>query len=268
MLLSEIIETLEREFPGDTILDGDRTGLQLGRSLPQVSKILTAYELTDEVADEAKNAGVELIISFHPLIYFPLRSIQDEERVGKILRKLILSDIALYVIHTNFDTHRLGTNNIIADKLNLSDRRMLAKSDQGKNNAIGIVGNLPESLTTDELAKLLSEIFSASLKFTNGKSDIINSVAIVGGSGSSFLDNALNSGADAYITADLTYHLFHAVKGKMALFDIGHYEMEQFNSAKMFEIISNLFEKMNLKITLSSINTNPVNYFYIQNRNN
>lgn len=260
MQINEIVNILNKEFSPDSALTDDRIGLQVSSVSADVERILTVYELTDEVIDEATSKEIDLIIAFHPLIFFPLTNVNDEERVGRIIRKLIINDISLFVIHTNFDTHKFGTNAIIADKLNLLEREILVPSKQGLNNAIGIIGKLEKTISTSEFAETLSKIFNSPVKYCNGKSNDISKVAVLGGSGSSFLKNVMNSTADAYITADLSYHLFHQAMGRIALFDVGHYEMEQFNSSVMQNIISNLLKDSDITVINSEVNTNPVRY--------
>lgn len=261
MLLSEIISILNHEFPPGSILDGDRTGLQISGSDSVISRIMTAYELTDDVIDFAVLNEIELIVAFHPLIYFPLQQLNDEERVGRITRKLIKNDISLFVIHTNFDTHSLGTNFLIAEKLGLAERSIFVPPSEGLNNGIGIKGKLATEIDHNTLAEILNKEFKSPVKYCKGKSDMISTIAVLGGSGSSFLKNALTCGVDCYITADLTYHHFHSAKGHLSLFDIGHYEMEQFNSLQMKIILENLFSGQDIEIINCDIITNPVNYY-------
>lgn len=260
MQINEIIDKLIAEFPSDTILDGDRIGLQVSSTSPDIKHVLVAYELTDEVVVEAVNNNADMIISFHPLIYYPLSNITDDDRVGRIVRQLVLNDIALYVIHTNFDTHTDGTNSIIADKLKLLNRDIFVKSDDSINNSIGIIGNLSNSFSSSELAELLSGVFNSHIRYCFGRTEKILRIAVLGGSGSSFVKNALKADIDAYITADISYHTFHQCKGRLALFDVGHYEMEQFNSLKMNSIISNLFSDEDITFLNSKTITNPVKY--------
>lgn len=261
MQLKDFLDILNNEFPAVSVLDGDKVGLQVKGGSDTLSSVLIAYELTDSVLNEAISVKAELIVVFHPLIFLPLNSISDEERVGGLVRKLIIGNISLFVIHTNFDTHPNGSNNLIADKLNLLDRSVLVQGSPEKKNSIGVIGYFKEVISNKELAGILNTTFTSPVRYCEGKSEFVKSVAVLGGSGSSFLDDAIKSGADAFITADLSYHQFHHAKGRISLFDIGHYEMEQFNHIHMTEIISKKAENLNLKIIQSKVITNPVNYF-------
>lgn len=265
MQLNDFLNILNDEFPVVSVLDGDKVGLQVKGSSDTLSNVLIAYELTESVLNEAISVNAELIVVFHPLIFHPLNSINDEDRVGGLVRKLIISNISLFVIHTNFDTHPNGANNLIADKLGLLNRSILVQGSPEKKNSIGIIGYFKEVISNNGLAELLNVTFNSPVRYCQGKSEFVKSVAVLGGSGSSFLGDAIKSGADAFITADLSYHQFHHAKGRISLFDIGHYEMEQFNHIHMAEIIFRNVENFKINIIQSKVITNPVSYYSEKN---
>ena len=87
----------------------------------------------------------------------------------------------------------------------------------------------------------------------------VKKVAILGGSGSFAIKNAIAAGADVFLTADLKYHQFYEAENKLLLADIGHFESERFTKN---HIVAYLTEKIsNFAIILSQENTNPVKYF-------
>jgi dinuclear metal center YbgI/SA1388 family protein len=261
MKIIDFINELNLEFPSANALSGDRIGLQIKGDNPELTSVLFAYELNDDVIIEAVINKSELIVTFHPLIYNPLTSVTDDERVGHLVRNLVKNNISLYVIHTNFDTHSEGTNKILANILELKNVRYLQKIDSETAFGMGIVGEFESAMNISEFINLISTRLNSPVKFNRGKNNLVHKVAIVGGSGSSFLADAIYSGADAFITADLSYHNFHFAEGKIVLVDVGHYEMEQFNHKKMAEIVSQKCSQYEIKIMKSQILTNPVNYY-------
>ena len=78
---------------------------------------------------------------------------------------------------------------------------------------------------------------------------LVKRVALCGGSGSEFIGDALASGADIYLTADLKYHDFQRTDGHMVLADIGHYESEQFAKRIIFRVISRKFCNFAVRIS-------------------
>ena len=84
-------------------------------------------------------------------------------------------------------------------------------------------------------------------------------VAVCGGSGSFLLSNAISKKADIFITSDFKYHQFFEANNQILIADIGHYESEQFTIDLIGDILMKKFT--NFAIRLTSINTNPINYF-------
>jgi len=124
---------------------------------------------------------------------------------------------------------------------------------------MGVVGNLDVETPPDDFLEMLSETLGlGGLRYGRSKAKSIKRVALCGGSGSSLIDAAISSGADAYITGDIKYHSFLEAEGNILLADIGHYESEKFSLEILYEIITKKFPKF--AVRFSKINTNPVNY--------
>ena len=112
---NEIIQLFEQFAPKHLALDGDKIGLLIGTLNKPVKNILIALDVTDEVVDEAIEKNVQLIISHHPLIYHPLKTIRTEDAYGNIITKLIKHDIAVYAAHTNLDIADGGVNDMLCE---------------------------------------------------------------------------------------------------------------------------------------------------------
>lgn len=124
----------------------------------------------------------------------------------------------------------------------------------------GMIGELETGMNEDDfLGHVKKSLLSVCLKHTKKSGKTIKKVAICGGSGRFLLKNAINSGADAFITSDFKYHEFFDAENKLLLIDAGHFETEQFTPEIFYEIIQNKFPTF--AIRLSKTNTNPVNYF-------
>lgn len=124
----------------------------------------------------------------------------------------------------------------------------------------GMVGELKEPLSEDSFMQVVKETFRVPvIKHTQKTGKSIKKVAVCGGSGRFLLKKAIQSGADAYITADFKYHEYFEVEGKLLLIDVGHFESEQFTPEIFYEIIKKKFPTF--AVRLSETNTNPINYF-------
>lgn len=264
MKLSQLERILSELFPLKNALKDDRTGLQLNCGKSDIFSIHIAYELNNDVVNECIESGCQLLLVFHPLIYRPLKSIDLNDRVGELLIKLIKNDISLYVVHTIYDTNPNGTNNLIAEKFGLQKISNLIDLFPENDVGMGFVGEFNEEIDVFDLLKKCRIIFNSPIRYTLGSKKFIKKVAIIGGSGSSFADEVFESGIDAFITSDNTYHTFHRFKEKIALIDPGHYEMEQFVVDGLYQFIIQSGLLKDIKISKSFINTNPIKY-YVEN---
>ncbi len=123
----------------------------------------------------------------------------------------------------------------------------------------GCVGELVESVDEKHFLEKLSLIFSSEgIKYSKSAGKKINKVALCGGSGSGFLKEAIASGADTFVTADIKYHTYFDAEDKLLLVDAGHYESEKFAIEVLNDFITKKFPKF--AVRFSEVNTNPINY--------
>ena len=123
----------------------------------------------------------------------------------------------------------------------------------------GVVGELEE--VEDELAFLnrIKHIFGVhTIRHTNLLNKKIKRVALCGGSGSSFLSDAISADADVYISGDFKYHEFFDAENRILIADIGHFESEQFTKDIFYEIITKKIPTFAVQISDSK--TTPINY--------
>jgi dinuclear metal center YbgI/SA1388 family protein len=124
---------------------------------------------------------------------------------------------------------------------------------------LGCVGDLKEGVDEKHFLETLSVIFSSEgIKFSKPLAKKIQKVALCGGAGSGFLKEAIASGADAFVTADIKYHTFFDADGKLLIVDIGHFESEKFATEVLNDLITKKFPKF--AVRFSEVNTNPINY--------
>jgi dinuclear metal center YbgI/SA1388 family protein len=124
---------------------------------------------------------------------------------------------------------------------------------------IGMIGELDkEKSETDFLNFLKTTMHAKGIRHSKLRGKPIKKVAVLGGSGSFAINNAIGKGADIYVTADIKYHEFYKAEGKLIIADIGHFESEQFTKDLLVEILTKKFP--NFAIILSQKNTNPIYY--------
>lgn len=121
-----IVRLFEGWVPPHLAVKDDRIGLQVGTLRKEVKKVMLALDVTPEVAEEAVRQHVDLIIAHHAVIFQPLKTLRTDTQKGRLYEKLIKHDVAVYIAHTNWDIAPGGVNDVLAEKLDLRERRVLA----------------------------------------------------------------------------------------------------------------------------------------------
>ena len=168
MKIREIIDALE-DFAPLALQDGfDNAGLQIG--LPEdvdAAGVLLSLDVTEQVIDEAINRGCNMVISHHPLLFHPLKSISGKNYVERCIIKAIRNGIVVYAAHTNLDNALNGVNYKIAEKLNLHDLNWLEQKEN-MNAGSGVVGVLDSPMSKDQFVSFVKKTFSVPcVRFNN-----------------------------------------------------------------------------------------------------
>lgn len=116
-----VIQYMEQLAPKHVAEEGDKIGLQLGSLHKEITGVLIALDVNDEVVEEAIARGCNLIIAHHAIIFRPLQQLQTDTPMGRIYEKLIKNDIAVYISHTNLDITDGGMNDWMAEALGIEN---------------------------------------------------------------------------------------------------------------------------------------------------
>jgi len=253
MIAKNLIAYLEEHYPRNLAYDWDNVGLQVGSASQEVKRVLVTLDVTLEVINEAIQMEASMIIAHHPMIFRPIKDIQTDQESGKMIERLIKHDIVLYVMHTNYDIASQGMNKVLADKLELKDQEIVDFTTE--EEGLGRIGTV-EQTSLQSFADLVKQAFHLDHVRVIGKPhQMLSKVAIVGGSGSSVIEQAKALGADLLITGDITYH--HALDMQMSGLlgiDPGHHIEVVFVQALTKEIAKQFAD---LLVVQSKVNTNP-----------
>ena len=175
---------------------------------------MLALDCTKEVLRQAKELGAQLIITHHPIIFHPIKRVNEDSLVYHLLR----SDIAVISAHTNLDIAQGGVNDLLAKRIGLSDCRGLQTMDAQGTFFLGRIGSLPEGMEPQQFAQYLKQRLGApSVKFAaadrTGKT-----VALCGGA--------------EYLAA--------AAAG-ISIFDAGHFDTEDVVIEPLWEYLTKQF---------------------------
>lgn len=128
-----------------------------------------------------------------------------------------------------------------------------------QNIGLGMIGELETEMPEKEFLEFVKQKMQANgIRHSQFRNKSIKKVAVLGGSGSFAIKNAILAGADAFLTADLKYHQFYEAENQMLLADIGHFESERYTKNYIVEFLRKKI--LNFAIILSEENTNPVKY--------
>lgn len=253
MIARELIAPIEKMAPPYTQQSWDNCGFSVGTPDGIVNKALVALDCSESVLQEALDAGCDIIITHHPLIFGGIKSVTPDSCVGRIVMKAIRGGISIYSAHTNMDIAAGGVSALMAEKLSLLETEVLQK------DGFGMVGFLPEPMSAENLVGLVKRKFNVEhVRCSELPGGQIERVAVCGGSGKSFIKDAMNAGAQVYISGDISYHDFYCEEGFMVM-DIGHYASEY----DIVELIAGILCENfpNFAILKSKKNNNPIYYY-------
>ena len=120
--LSEVVAALDARYDPALAESWDAVGLVCGDPAEAVHSVLFAVDPTDAVVDEAIEAGVDLVVTHHPLLLTPVHGVPADDPKGRIVHRLIRAGIGLFVAHTNADRAAdHGVNDALASALGVAN---------------------------------------------------------------------------------------------------------------------------------------------------
>ena len=256
--VKDVTKIIEEFAPLSIQEKWDNSGLCIGSPDAPVTSVLLGLDCTPELVDEAIACGADMIVTHHPLIFSGLKKISPDDMIGEAVFKAIKAGISIYAAHTNADKVIAGVSGAMAAKLGLRNVEIL--SEDGEGTGLGVVGEFPEEMTASQAVGIVKERFGLQMVKTSKPIDgMIRKVAMCGGSGGSLIAAAKASGAQLYLSGDISYHNFFTSDGFM-LMDIGHYESEIEIVDILFSLIKKNFPTFAVRIT-QNMHGNPIYYF-------
>lgn len=207
----DIVKKIENFAPSDTAQSWDCVGFMAETSKTDVSKIMLCLTPTESVINQALNLNCDMIISHHPIFEVSLNSALINDNGSP--------KIDIYSAHTNLDIAKGGTTDTLIESLNLTD----CKFWENENEFVRYV-EFEKALDVTDFNNILRKI-SPNLRYINNYNlQKVKKVGFCAGSGSEFISEAKENGADCFVTGDLKFHT--AIDSDIVLFDIGHFESE------------------------------------------
>ncbi len=222
--------------PPENAEEWDNVGLLAGRPEKEVKRVYLALDATDEVIEHAAQFKAELLLTHHPMIFKPMKTVTGDDFTGRRIMELIRHDISYIALHTNYDVCCMA--DLAAEKLGLTDTEPLCflRTDKDGNTlGLGKAGRLSTSCTLKECAELVKKSFAIpDVRIYGDEDALVERAAILPGSGGSEVSFAIEKDADVYITGDISHHQgLDAVLQGLSVIDAGHYGIEKIFTGHM-----------------------------------
>ena len=200
---------MEAAAPPGLAASWDSNGLICGDPAEPVRSILLAVDPVTAVVDEAIDAGVDMVITHHPLYLRGTDHVAATDPKGRTVHRLIRAGIALLNAHTSLDAAHGGVADALAERVGLASTVPLEPDPASPDQGIGRIGTLPQPVTLRRFAEDVASALpdSAPGLLVGGDLDaVVERIAVSGGAGDSLLQRARHAGADVFLTADLRHH--------------------------------------------------------------
>jgi len=205
----KITERIEIFAPSETQEDWDCSGWGINiEGYDEIRKIMLCLTVTEDVVKQAKEQNCDMIISHHPLFCVNCHS--------ELVSESYAPQINVFCAHTNLDKAQGGTTDTLIETLGLSKHKVKIEHD--------FLRMIDYKTTIEDFNNLLKKISPNARVINNNKVKELNKIAFCAGSGSEFINDAKDLGADCLVTGDLKFHT--ALDSDIVVYDIGHFESE------------------------------------------
>ncbi len=269
--IADIAAFLEQVAPLRLAEEWDNVGLLVGHRTQKVARVLTCLTVTPASAAEAIEQQADLIVTHHPLPFHAVRQVTSDTTVGRLLLELISARVAVYSLHTAFDSTIGGINDRLAAGLSLQGVAPLAPAAGNREAPDGTEASAPSAgagrwgwltnpTTLGQLADRLKELLSVKrLQVVGRPEHRVRTVAIGCGAADSLLAAAAANRCDAMVLGEARFHTcLEAEALGIGLLLPGHFASERFAVEHLAEVLGRQFS--DLKTWASRSETDPMRW--------
>lgn len=250
--VNEVYRLLDEKYPYCVQEDYDNSGIMAdcGRG---IDRIVVSLDITNAVVEYAASIGAQLIVSHHPVIFKPIRSIA----FNSPLNRLMQAGISAISAHTNFDMAVGGVNDALASKIGLQSIKPVFKvSEKAVNgvvqkNYIGRMGCLAHEMTPAGFAEHIGMCLRGrkAVEYVDGGKPV-RTVAVGGGSCGEFIFECMENNIDAYVTGECKHHeMIYAKDNGITMIAAGHYATENIALEALAETLKAGFQDVEVIVT-------------------
>jgi dinuclear metal center YbgI/SA1388 family protein len=267
--LKDILAYVGQFAPWELAEPWDNVGLMVGNPDQEATGVLIALDPTLQVIEEAILKKANIILTHHPLIFHPLKSINTATPIGQFLKKALAHDIAVVSCHTNLDIISDGVSDALARALYLLNTRPLNLTGNRPDQGFGKVGNLPTPMQGKSFIHFVAQRLNLQVMMIAGpQPETVSTIAVCGGSGSDLAEAAVQSGADIYITAELKHSVARwAEDNGLCVIDAGHFATENIIIPSLLARMTAFFAENNnpAPVIASQRQSSPLRFHIVEN---
>lgn len=249
MTVKDIYDYLIELAPLDLQEDWDNSGFLIGNIQKEVTGILLALDATSDVIAEAAAKNCNLIISHHPIIFHPIKNIQNGDDIGNRIIALAKNDISVISMHTNLD--KTMVNDVLIKKLGVFTYE--------ENMEFMKIGYLESPISLSSyIVKIKEALHCSGIRYCDSGRDVYK-IACLGGAGDDELLKAHQNGCDTYITSDVRHHVWLMARELgINLIDADHFNTED----PVIYVLCNELQKKysDLEISVAAADTSVICY--------
>ena len=213
--VQQILALLQTAAPQELALDWDNVGLLVDAGAP-VDGVLTTLDITPAVVREAVENDCQLIVSHHPVIFHPIKQLAAADVPAQLMK----NGISAICMHTNLDAAEGGVNDTLSDILGIA-----ADGRESFAEGCGRIGTTMPT-TVEALARFCADTLHSGVRYVNGDKPVTR-LAEVSGGGGSYLQEAIDRGADCLVTGEAAHHIALLAKERgVGLVVAGHWGTE------------------------------------------
>ncbi|WP_322173320.1 Nif3-like dinuclear metal center hexameric protein [Acutalibacter caecimuris] len=219
--ICDIYDVINAVAPFESQLSFDNSGLLVGDAATQVTRALLCLDITEAVIEEATGINANLIISHHPVIFNPIKSLNSLDAAYLLAKR----GMAALCCHTNLDLSPIcGVNVALASRLGL---RNVRQENVFGEESILFSGDVETPCEPVEFAQLVKKRLRVSTVQLIPGNSTIQRVFLCSGAGGNEIQHTACRGGDAFVTGELRHHeAITAVKTGLTCIAAGHYETE------------------------------------------
>jgi len=193
---------------------------------------LLALDVSNSVIVEAKRKNCNVIVTHHPIFFKPLKNIDDEDIISKLLLNMIDNRISLYSAHTPLDKVYYDK---LAEKLDVTINDIIIRDDSniltGSDElGYGVYGTVDEGISAENLLQLVKRILKLDhITYGGIEKKSFNTVALLNGAGGRKIPSIIQKyKVDCIVTGDVGYHeMKYAMDAGVMVIDAGHFGTER-----------------------------------------